>query len=103
MLVVNADDAGLVEYLALNPYPRLCWFSLDRTSPRVQYQLKHQGCCVYLDHDSLLYFNGQQLQTVCFVEDIPMTLGGAARHNVSNALGAIGVAGFRFTRRRRSA
>ena len=92
VLVVNADDAGIVDYLAANPEPILCWFSLDKSNPLIQQQLNNQGRCCFTDAGNLINFDGHQLQQICSINEIPMTLNGAALHNVRNALGAIGLA-----------
>ena len=93
VLVVNADDAGIVEYLENHPRHNLCWFSLDRSNSRIQHQLQHQECCCFVDDGDIIYFDGNREEAICAVRDIPMTVGGAALHNVRNALGAVGVAG----------
>ena len=92
VLVVNADDAGIVEYLAHMPQLNLCWFSLDKSNPRIQYQLNNQGRCCFTDDDRIVSFDGIKQEQICRIGDIPMTLDGAALHNVRNALGAVGVA-----------
>ncbi|MEM7562044.1 MAG: Mur ligase family protein [Pseudomonadota bacterium] len=98
ILVVNADDTGLVEHLQ-TPDCRLCWFSLDLNNPVIQQQMAQSSACVFCDADDLVFFDGRQFNRICSVGEIPMTLNGAAQHNVSNALGVIGVAramGYRF-------
>ena len=92
VLVVNADDQGIVDYLAARPRANLCWFSLDKSNPRIQHQLNNQGRCCFTDDGNLVNFDGTRQQRICSINDIPMTLGGAALHNVRNALGAVGVA-----------
>jgi len=45
------------------------------------------------DDETVNYLaRGPQQKDICAIEDLPMTLNGAATHNVQNALGAIGVA-----------
>ena len=92
VLVVNADDSGIVEFLAGKPVQNLCWFSLDKSNAQIQRQIENHGRCCFSDNAKLVYFDGLQFNEICAVNDIPMTLNGAARHNVRNALGAIGVA-----------
>jgi UDP-N-acetylmuramyl tripeptide synthase len=92
VLVVNADDAGIVAYLAEQPRPNLCWFSLHRSNAVIQQQLNQQGRCCFADDGHIVYFDGDGEARICRVEDIPMTLDGAAMHNVRNALGAVGIA-----------
>jgi folylpolyglutamate synthase/dihydropteroate synthase len=92
VLVVNADDAGIVEHLAQQDRQNLCWFSLDKSNPRIQYQLHNRGRCCFIDGDDIVNFDGVKQERICAVNDIPMTINGAALHNVRNALGAVGVA-----------
>ena len=92
VLVVNADDAGIVEYLEDNPQPNLCWFGIDRTNPVIQQQLASRGRCCFTEAGEILRFDGRDLNRICAIDAVPMTLNGAARHNLQNALGAVGVA-----------
>jgi UDP-N-acetylmuramoylalanine-D-glutamate ligase len=92
VLVVNADDAGIVEHLAEHPRQNLCWFSLDKANSRIQQQLHHHGRCCFIDEDNIINFDGSRQERICAIKDIPMTIDGAALHNVRNALGAVGVA-----------
>ncbi len=92
VLVTNADDAGIVAYMASVDQDRVCWFSLDKTNPRIQQHIAQQGRCCYTSDSSIIYFDGDKAHTVCAIDIIPMTMGGAARHNVSNALGTVGIA-----------
>jgi UDP-N-acetylmuramyl tripeptide synthase len=90
-IVLNADDPELVAAAGRISLP-ITWFSLDATSPRVLAHLAAGGDACFLDGDVLLLARGSERTAVVRVEEIPVTLGGAARHNVANALGAIGLA-----------
>ena len=92
VLVLNADDAGLVAYMETIAQPQVCWFSLDKTHHRIQQQIKQQGRCCYIEDGTIVHFDGREAMKVCAVDVIPMTMAGAALHNVRNALGAVGVA-----------
>ena len=92
VLVVNADDAGIVDHLAQQDRQNLCWFSLDKSNPRIQYQLHNRGRCCFIDENDIVNFDGAREERICAIKDIPMTINGAALHNVRNALGAVGVA-----------
>jgi cyanophycin synthetase len=92
ILVANADDSEIVSYLADKSQRNLWWFSLDKSNPQIQRQISLQQPCCFGDRNKLVYFDGRQLNDVCFIDELPMTLQGAALHNVHNALGAIGVA-----------
>ncbi len=92
VLVVNADDSGIRNYLAQGDLPKLCWFSLDKNHALIQRQIETGGLCSYVDDAELVYFDGNHAQPICSIKDMPMAMNGAALHNVRNALGAIGVA-----------
>ncbi|MCP4878823.1 MAG: Mur ligase [Gammaproteobacteria bacterium] len=92
VLVVNADDVGIVGYLADRPRQNLCWFSLEKANPKIQQQLDNRGLCCFSEDGNIVFFDGAELQQICKIRDIPMTLDGVALHNVRNALGAVGVA-----------
>jgi folylpolyglutamate synthase/dihydropteroate synthase len=94
MLVVNADDGGIVDYMCSHPRNNVCWFSLDKNNTKIQQQFESNGCCSFADKDELFYFDGDTISSVCRIDSIPMTMNGAAVHNVRNALGAIGVSIF---------
>jgi cyanophycin synthetase len=91
VLVVNADDGGIVEYMSRHPRNKVCWFSLNKNNPKIHQQLDSNGPCSFADDGELFYFDGQTTSLICSIASIPMTMGGAALHNVRNALGATGV------------
>ena len=91
MLVANADDDEIVSYLAGNAQPRLCWFSLDRANPRIQQHISQGKPGCFRANERLVYFDGNADVDICAIDEVPMTLNGAALHNVRNALSAIGV------------
>ena len=80
-VVLNADDPQLVAAAGGIRAP-ITWFSLDPGNP-----LARSG--VRLE-DGFLVLN--ERTRIVHVDEIPFTFGGAARHNVANALGAIGMA-----------
>ncbi|MDH3221147.1 MAG: Mur ligase family protein [Gammaproteobacteria bacterium] len=92
VLVVNADDACSVEHLAGKPRQALCWFSFDGSNPIIRQQLDDRGRCCFAEAGEIINFDGDRFTKICDIAAIPMTLNGAARHNVSNALGAVGIA-----------
>ncbi len=92
MLVANADDGEIVNYLAQKSRQNLCWFSLDKSNQQVQRHISLRQCCCFTDQGRMVYFDGNSFIDICAIDDVPMTLNGAATHNVRNALGAIGVA-----------
>jgi len=92
VLVLNADDDGLVDYMEAHPQNHVCWFSLDKHHPRIQQHIKQYAHCCYAESGNIVYFDGHDSKVICSVDAIPMTMGGAALHNIRNALGAVGVA-----------
>jgi len=90
-IVLNADDSQLLEAAGLLTIP-VTWFSLDAANPRVRAHLAAGSDCCFLEGGSLVLAQGSERTAVVRVEEIPVTLGGVARHNVTNALGAIGLA-----------
>jgi UDP-N-acetylmuramyl tripeptide synthase len=86
-LILNADDSRLVA--KSNEFGgELVWFSLDAANETVLGHTAKGGIAVVLDGEDLLFVNGSSSELICRDHDIPITLGGAARHNVANALGA---------------
>ncbi len=90
-LVLNADDSQLVA-LAPELAVKQCWFSLDEMNSVVQTHHSNGGTVCFLRSGQLVYADKQGEVDIVAVDDIPMTLKGAARHNIQNALGAIGLA-----------
>jgi cyanophycin synthetase len=88
VLVVNADDDGSVDYMNRHPRNNVCWFSLNKNNAKIQQQLSDNRCCCFTDEGELFYFDGKTTSLICRIDSIPMTMGGAALHNVCNALGA---------------
>jgi UDP-N-acetylmuramyl tripeptide synthase len=88
-LVLNADDAMLrekgeekgAERSEKGEGARIVWFSVESAKADAA-----------LDRGNLMLGKGDRRTTVIGVDEAPMTLGGAARHNVANALAAIAAA-----------
>ena len=86
-LILSADDALLVAKAANYP-GELVWFSLHAENKTVGEHLEAGGTACVLDDQDLLLRHGATSELICRHSDIPLTLGGAARHNVANALAA---------------
>jgi UDP-N-acetylmuramyl tripeptide synthase len=91
-LVLNADDPVLVESSAAVEAP-IAWFSLDAGSAVIRRHTASGGTAAAADGDELVLLAGERRDVVSRVKDMPMAAGGAARHNVANALAAIAAAG----------
>ena len=92
VLVLNADDENLVEAMQDITTGNICWFSLHSDNALIQRQLAGKGRCCYAQAGEIIYSENGVAQSLCPVADVPMTLDGAALHNVQNVLGAVGVA-----------
>lgn len=85
-LVLNADDELLVAKSAMSPAP-VVFFSLDSSSPVIARHIAKGGEAWAYDNGQIACWRANRWQYVIDVKDIPLTLGGAARHNIANALG----------------
>lgn len=90
-VVLNADDEKSVERAHLITQP-LTWFSLDAQNPILQKHLATNGSAALLDSDALWWCEDGSCTRLIGVDEVPITLNGAARHNIANALAAIAVA-----------
>jgi cyanophycin synthetase len=90
-LVLNADDALLAEH-AQGSDARVTWFSPHGESRRLHGHMAEGGERFTVEDGEMVHWSGSSRQSLLPVAEIPMALGGAAIHNVSNALGAAGLA-----------
>lgn len=86
-LILNADDPLLCEK-SKEYNGDLVWFSLDSGNAMVHAHTESGGLAFVLDGHDLKMVNGSVAELICRDSEIPITLGGAARHNVANALSA---------------
>jgi len=86
-LILNADDERLAARAV--GYPgTLIWFSLDSGNANVRSHTGHGGTAFVLEDDELVRIDGSEREPICGARDIPITLGGVAKHNTANALAA---------------
>ena len=90
-LVLNADDVNLVA-LAPELLVTQCWFSLHEDNAKLQQHKQNGGAVCFVREQNLVYSDSDEESIIIAVNDIPMTLNGAAVHNIQNALGAITLA-----------
>lgn len=90
VLVLNADNQLVVER-AKKLANTLCWFSTDSQNALIQQQLDQGRRAVFVRAGELVYHADGIFEAICKVTDIPMTVQGAATHNVQNALGVVGL------------
>ena len=88
ILVLNADDCNVVTEAARTT-SNIWWFSLEPASPKIIAARKSGSPCAWLEGVKLCFFDGEKTSRIIDVNEIPITMGGAARYNVSNALGAL--------------
>ena len=86
LLVLNADDAGLVKASKAFPDQRICWFSMR--PPQVD---RGESACFVKDGRLVHWRNGNAAE-IAAVNDIPITMGGKAAYNVANTLSATAIA-----------
>lgn len=90
VLVVNADNE-LVVTEAEKSGKVLCWFSLDEANPLIQRQIQSGGRAVFARAGHIVHHHDDSFLDLGAVNDMPMTFGGAAHHNIQNALGVVGL------------
>ena len=90
LVVLNADDP-LVAALARRVRARVGYVSLDPSSAPVLARHRRAGGLAWvLDGEQLVEWQGAETHVLLDVADLPVALGGLARHNVANALAAAG-------------
>ncbi len=91
-VVLNADDPELRARTGHFGAP-VVWFSLDPDQPGFDDLLVSGAAGCTLEDGNLVRYGEERRQVIARASDVPVTFGGAARHNVANALCAIGLAG----------
>ncbi len=87
-LVLNGDDPLLVARAGRSAAP-ISWFSLDPERPAFQALLGPETTAWVLHGGEIERWHGGWRQTLAHVDEIPIAFGGAARHNIANALAAL--------------
>lgn len=88
--VLNAEDPRLVERAGRLEGP-VIWFSLDPSSPVIKRHCAAGGVAWVLAEGQLTRLGGGSQEPVVAATRIPVTLEGAARHNIANCLAAAGL------------
>lgn len=86
-LILNADDAGIVAYAQKLSQP-VIWFSLEAANPVIVASRAAGDTVAFLQGNALCLCQGGTVREVVAVPDMPASLGGTARYNIQNALGA---------------
>lgn len=96
LVVLNADDPRCLAMAALKPAGRTCLFTLDAQHPALTAQLAAGGRAVVAEPwdgaETLVLRHGSDAEPLIATTAIPATLGGAARHNLQNAMAAAALA-----------
>ncbi|MCF6194175.1 MAG: hypothetical protein L3J46_07570 [Kangiellaceae bacterium] len=87
-LILNADDAGCVRF-AKTLDNTIVWFAWSEDNSVIQNHLGVNGTACYVKDDSIYYCSDGIEQLIIVVNDIPCTFGGAAKHNIHNALAVV--------------
>jgi UDP-N-acetylmuramyl tripeptide synthase len=87
-LVLNADDPRLRSYPDRAGVRRI-WFSRRCEPAEIRANVATGGQTCVLQGDRLMLHTAAGSEVVAALDEVPMTLGGAAVHNVANALGAV--------------
>jgi UDP-N-acetylmuramyl tripeptide synthase len=91
VLVLNADDPLVLENGGTFEKTK-CWFSLDADNAKIRGARESGWPCCWFEDETIYYFDGEKVDLRIPVSDIAITMGGTARFNVQNAMGAIGLA-----------
>jgi UDP-N-acetylmuramyl tripeptide synthase len=91
--VLNAEDEWITARVGgARIVAPIVWFALDPTHPRVEAHTAAGGEACVVEDDHFVVVRGGRRETVAPVSALPIAFGGAARHNVANALAAIAAA-----------
>lgn len=87
LLILNADDDQVVAAAGDVAAP-VAWFSLDRGAPLIAAARAAGAPCGWLEAGVLFLSDGRDALPLIVASEVPLTLGGAARYNIENALAA---------------
>ncbi|MDK2855382.1 MAG: cyanophycin synthetase [Bacillota bacterium] len=89
--VLNADDP-LVASLAGRVRCEVIFFGLTGENTLIRRHLATGGRAVFVHEGQVVLAKGNEIKPLCSARRIPLTLRGAARHNLANALSATAAA-----------
>jgi len=88
-VVLNAEDDYCVGMAAsLRDGVEVIYFALDADNPTLLRHLENGGRAVYLQDMTLVLATGSRHEALLDARQMPVSLGGAARYNIANALAA---------------
>jgi cyanophycin synthetase len=89
VVVLNAEDDYCVAMAAsLRDGVEVIYFSLDPENTVLLRHLENGGRALYLQDQTLVLANGARHEALVDARQMPVSLGGAARYNIANALAA---------------
>jgi UDP-N-acetylmuramyl tripeptide synthase len=92
-VVLGADSPALLDWARGRELAApIVWFSLDPSHPVLRDALARGGEIWTVVDGGLARCEGESVTRLCAIEDMPLSLGGRARHNVANALAAAAAA-----------
>ncbi len=86
-LILNADDS-LLQEKAKEFDGEIVWFSLDADNALIAASIEAGDLCFVLEAEDLVKIEAGDREVICRAAEIPISLNGAARHNVANSLAA---------------
>ena len=86
-LVLTADDEDLADAAESMRAP-IAWFSLDRQHHRLRPAITNRALAAWIESNSIVVARDGRAEVIAHLDQVPITLDGAARYNVANALGA---------------
>ncbi len=90
-VVLNGDDP-FVAAVGRRVRGKVAYFSLDGRAQVVRRHIASGGRAYLLEDGDLVEVEGERRSTIIAVSDVPVAIGGLARHNIANALAAAGAA-----------
>jgi cyanophycin synthetase len=88
-VVLNAEDDHCVAMAdALATHVEVLYFALDADNPVLLRHLERGGRGVYLQDETLVLADGARDEALVDARQMPVSLGGAARYNIANAMAA---------------
>lgn len=91
LAVLNADDEAVSRAGRALGKP-VIWFSLHSPSPWMREHLSGGGRAYLCEEGGLVRHEGDACEKLIDLDGLPIGLGGAARHNIANALAAAAIA-----------
>ena len=87
-VVLNADDPILVAEVAGMANAPITWFSLGDPTPLLHETRTANTTLFFVRDEELLLCEGAHERRLMAVRELPLAVGGLARHNIANALAA---------------